>query len=291
MPKIMEEQMVYKERFVAVVKCNGKILRERDDIVTLPFGAEYSLLFKNLESRRAVINIFIDGKDVLGGHQLVIDSNSEKEIERFLDNNNLINGRKFKFIQKTQEIVEHRGDKIDDGLIRIEFRYEAKKPEVKITETIHRHRHTHCYDYNCPICYPKYWYNDIRYTTSDSVVWSAANTERGMTASTGKGFSTNINSIQTANFVSNQSIPTPEISQDEGITVKGSESFQEFHYTHTGRLEENTNVIILRLRGTNSKDEIISEPITVKTKIECTTCGRKNDSAGKYCSNCGTYLM
>lgn len=276
--------MVYKERLVVVVKCNGKILRERDDVVTLPFGAEYSLLFKNLESRRAVLDIFIDGKNVFGGHQLVINPNSEKEIERFLDDGNLNSGRKFKFIQKTQEIIDHRGDKVDDGMIRIEYKYEAQKPEVK--EIIHAHRHTYCYDYNCPICHPKYYFNpDIRFTTSDAKVWSVGD-ERSFTTSTHNcSISTN-----TVNFVSNQSIPD-NINQDEGITVKGSESQQQFHYTTTGKLEQNSNVIILRLRGTTSMGEIISEPITVKTKIECPTCGRKNDSAGKYCSNCGTALL
>ena len=28
--------MVYKDRFVAVIKCGGKVLREKDDAVTLP---------------------------------------------------------------------------------------------------------------------------------------------------------------------------------------------------------------------------------------------------------------
>jgi hypothetical protein len=37
--------MMYKERFIAVIKYNGKVLRERDDVVTLPFGSEYSIIF------------------------------------------------------------------------------------------------------------------------------------------------------------------------------------------------------------------------------------------------------
>ncbi len=45
--------MMYKQNFVVVVKCNGKILREQDsDVVYLPFGAEYSILLKNKDSRR-----------------------------------------------------------------------------------------------------------------------------------------------------------------------------------------------------------------------------------------------
>ncbi len=47
--------MTYKENFVLVVKCKGEILRERDGIVTLPFGSEYSILMKNLDHRRALV--------------------------------------------------------------------------------------------------------------------------------------------------------------------------------------------------------------------------------------------
>ena len=47
--------MVYKSNFVAVVKTNGTILREKgesNDEVYLPFGNEYSLLLKNKNSKR-----------------------------------------------------------------------------------------------------------------------------------------------------------------------------------------------------------------------------------------------
>jgi len=59
--------MVYSKKFVAVIKCNGKILREtsKDNDVILPFGAEYSILLKNLDHRRAVAEVSIDGVDVL----------------------------------------------------------------------------------------------------------------------------------------------------------------------------------------------------------------------------------
>ena len=40
--------MVYNEKLVASVKCNGKVLREDKDTVYLPFGSEYSILLKNM---------------------------------------------------------------------------------------------------------------------------------------------------------------------------------------------------------------------------------------------------
>jgi hypothetical protein len=45
------------------------------------------------------------------------------------------------FNEKTAQISEHRGDKADDGLLRIEYQFEAEKPEVKYTTTYHFDQH------------------------------------------------------------------------------------------------------------------------------------------------------
>jgi len=60
---------------------------------------------------------------------------------------------------------------------------------------------------------------------------------------------------------------------------------------YTNQLEDNSTVIILKLKGTNSKGQFIKEPVEVKTKIICETCGRRNKSNNRYCSNCGTSLF
>ena len=89
--------MVYREKFVAVVKCDGRILREINNVVTLPFGSEYSILFKNLEGRKASVNVSIDGQDVLYNKSLIIEPNEKEfELKRFIKN--LDQGNKFKFI-------------------------------------------------------------------------------------------------------------------------------------------------------------------------------------------------
>ena len=111
--------MTYKDQFVVEVKCRGKILRVKDDAVHLPFGSEYSLYLKNLNSRRASVTISIDGQDVLDNQSLILEPNSSTELEGFLRGTTAKN--RFKFINKTKEIQEHRGDKIDDGIIRVEF--------------------------------------------------------------------------------------------------------------------------------------------------------------------------
>jgi hypothetical protein len=273
--------MTYKQRFVAVVKSNGKILRERDDTVFLPFGSEYSILLKNLESKKASVKISIDGKDVLGSGELIMEPNSELELERFVES--LDCGNRFKFIQKTNEIVEHRGDRIDDGIIRIEFRFEKEKI---IRDVIINEYHYDIHPWK-RYCWPTYW-NDV--TFSSNVGFSQENMVVGASigSSTG-GKGSSAGSINTCNFV-NDSNPNVDLLPDEGITVKGSESKQKFSYGYIGELESASNVIIIKLRGNDSKGEEVKKPITVKTKLVCETCGRSSDSISKFCPNCGTAL-
>ncbi len=77
----------------------------------------------------------------------------------------------------------------------------------------------------------------------------------------------------------------------DGITVKGSDSNQKFVNGYIGTLEYPSEVIVLRLRGINEVNQPILKPITVQTKLECSSCGRKYDSNLKFCSNCGTRLV
>jgi len=78
--------------------------------------------------------------------------------------------------------------------------------------------------------------------------------------------------------------------QDEGITVKGSETYQGFTMVHMGETEQ-SKTIIIRLKGTMSSGTPVYTPITVKTKITCGTCGTKSKSNIKYCPNCGTFIQ
>jgi len=107
--------MTYKNYFVVEVKSKGKILRVKNGVISLPFGSEYSIFLKNLNSRRASVKVHVDGQDILDCHSLILEPNSGTELEGFL--NGTVARNKFKFIQKTKEIQDHRGDKIDDGII------------------------------------------------------------------------------------------------------------------------------------------------------------------------------
>jgi hypothetical protein len=53
--------------------------------VTLPFGSDYSLKLKNLESRKALVSVSIDGQDVLNGKQLIVAPDSDALLDGFMD--------------------------------------------------------------------------------------------------------------------------------------------------------------------------------------------------------------
>lgn len=120
---------MYSNRFIASVRVNGKILRENQGIVSLPFGAEYEILVKNMHSRRAMVKITVDGEDIGGGSRLIIGPNDSTVIERFIKNGNFSSGNKLKFIERTGGIEGHRGIKQEDGLIRCEFWVEKEVPQ------------------------------------------------------------------------------------------------------------------------------------------------------------------
>jgi len=57
-----------------------------------------------------------------------------------------------------------------------------------------------------------------------------------------------------------------------------------------GTLEE-SSVIVIKLMGMQQgPGVVVEEPITVKTKLECSSCGLKSKSSFKFCPGCGTFL-
>jgi hypothetical protein len=128
--------MMYESKLAAAIKVDGKVLREFKDTVHIPFGSEYTVLLKNLNTTRAVVNVFIDGENAVPGG-LVVDPGREIDLERWIKNGNLTEGNRFKFIERTGAVEQHRGIGIEDGLVRIEFQFEQPpRPIVWNTSNI-----------------------------------------------------------------------------------------------------------------------------------------------------------
>lgn len=249
--------MMYKNNFVVVVKCKGKILRERDGgSVYLPFGAEYSILLKNKDASRALVDIEVDGENVMNGHKLIVEGNETQEIKGFMRDMRKTN--RFKFIHKTKEIQEHRGDRIDDGLVRVTYQFEKKHVEP-ITITFDS--------------FP----TQRKCKRSPSVDWTYCDSRTSVSNNSD-------NSVYFSSF--NNAAPV----SDEGITVKGEKITQNYNYGDIGALESAIHTIVLHLKGQTQKKKVVKKAMTVRTKLGCSTCGRKNKSTNKFCHNCGTYI-
>ena len=288
---------MYSDKLAVAIKHNGKILRENKDLVKLPFGSEFTVLVKNLNSRRVKFKLQIDGTDVLDGTEIIVNANSEVEMKRFIRNGNMDEGNAFKFIERTSAIEDGpRGIKIDDGIVRVEFCFEKEVPEVKtvIHNDIWWNRY---YDRTYyPYYYP--YLGDVYHSSCSAQsghTLNAANaTMRSSDSVKMKGMSNNTtfsgNLSQTASN-SNESIKSFNSSFNEaGITVPGSKVEQKFNTVYGFNSEVQSYVITIRLAGKVGNEEVIA-PVTVKTKQKCVTCGHMNKANAKFCSDCGTALQ
>jgi hypothetical protein len=301
-------KMMYSNKLVASLKANGKILREFKDTVYIPFGSEYSFLLKNLHTQRAVVNIFIDGENVVEGG-LVIDAGREVNLERYIKNSNLTEGNRFKFIERIAAIEDGpRGIKLEDGLIRIEFQYEMPRPVVNISDNFWKQ-------------YPP----GARSSEYRGVVDKFSTT--GWIQSSGASFSTNIGGqMRGVDFSKNGEITAQAASasvdkycadngiinkmemhdgsatmdwmdaeqsrslNDVGITVPGSKSTQKFQHVTMGAMDPEKHTMVLKLLGETADNKPVLQPVTVERKLECVTCGKKNKAHAKFCTECGTAL-
>ena len=293
--------MMYQSKLVASLKANGRILREFKDTVYIPFGSEYSFLIKNLHTQRAVVNVFIDGEDVVEGG-LVVDPGQEVDLERYVKQGNLKAGNKFKFIERTSAIEEHRGVKLEDGLVRIEFQYEKVKPA-----TIWNNQPV----YTARDFFKSSEYKGVtdKFSAGDANTWLQAS---GATFSTtnvsqmnvggmmrgvdySKGEAVKASASAAINQVSPQATELHDGMatmdwNDAGITVPGSKSTQSFQTVTMGIMETEKHSIVLKLLGETPDNKPVVKPITVERKPKCVTCGKQNKAHAKFCVECGTAL-
>jgi hypothetical protein len=313
--------MMYESKLVASLKANGKILREFKDTVYIPFGSEYSFLLKNLNTKRALVNVFIDGEDMTPGG-LVLNAGQEIDLERSIKGGNLTEGNRFKFIERTGAIESGpRGIKLEDGLVRIEFQFE--KPPVSINNLSDWQRKqifdglkfgnlsgsTGTSEYPGVIDKfsagsPNTWIqaSSTSYSTNVNgamrgVDWSKNGevTAQAASASIDNYCATNgiINKMEAHDGMATMDwmdAEMPRSKNDVGITVPGSKSTQKFQTTYMNAMEPEKHTIVLKLLGETEDNKPVLQPVTTKHKPKCVTCGKQNKATAKFCTECGTAL-
>lgn len=303
---------MYESKLVASLKANGKILREFKDTVYIPFGSEYSILLKNLNTARALVHVFIDGDDIVPDG-LVLNAGQEVDLERSIKNGNLSAGNKLKFIERTGAIENGpRGIKLEDGLVRVEFQYE--KPPVRVSDLpdwqkrsiFDAIRGDHggivgglgSSEYSGVT--DKYSKNvNAGWISATGATYSQVNVNGALR---GVDYSQNGAAMQaSASAAINKLVPdTTEYhdgastmdwcANEVGITVPGSKSEQKFTNTTMGELEFEKHTIVLKLLGETADNKPVQKSVTVKHKPTCVTCGKVNKATAKFCTECGTSL-
>lgn len=255
---------MYNQKLVASLKANGKILREFKDTVYIPFGSEYSILLKNLSTVRCIVNVFVDGDNVVPGG-LVLGAGQECDLERSIKNGNLTEGNRFKFIERTSAVENGpRGIKLEDGLIRVEYQFEKVYQRQDGIQ-----------------------WNNVASPWHGNPQWNTGTINPSIL----RGISISGQIIgQASSTVAAQSLNVSQTLNDVGITVPGSKSDQKFTTVSSFALEAETHSIVLKLLGETADNKPVVEAVTVKKKPKCVTCGKLNKATAKFCSDCGTSL-
>lgn len=287
--------MMYDNKLAVALKSAGKVLREFKDTVYVPFGSEYSIFIKNMNSVRALVTVTVDGQDVGDGDQFVVGANDSIEIERFLKNGNLNKGNRLKFIERTGAVENHRGVGIEDGLVRVEFQFEKKLPKFEPSYPPY-------YVYptiGSPDPYRPYWYSTTTNTVvggsgtvsaSNNVLRSRSANISQQSFSNSEGTFGEGEATMDCMFVADASAKAA-VENDVGVTVEGSVSDQQFRTVSSFLTEAETHVIVLKMLGATKDNQPVKEAVTVKRKIKCKTCGHVNKGTAKFCAECGTSLQ
>lgn len=269
---------MYANKLAVAVKHRGKVLQEFGEVVYLPFGTEYGLLIKNLNSVRASVKVRIDGQDVTEGVTLVVPPNSSIELERFIKNGNLNKGNRFKFIERNAAVTAHRGARVDDGLIQIDWAFELIRSTIKgapeFVSTVNSST-------------PREWWNNG--TTGG---WGGSGSLTGgpvlmpgqNSASASRGVESWSTDTYGAAAAPSQPSPAP------GVTAPGSVSNQQFHSVGWFETEAARHVMIIKLTGEAAATGAVQNTVYTRSKVGCTMCGHKSRPTSRFCSQCGASL-
>lgn len=292
--------MMYANKLAVALKVNGKVLREmksegseRDDTVRIPYGSEYAVFVKNMNSVRALVRIEIDGVSVTDGMSLIVDPNDDIEIERFIKNGNMSAGLRLKFIERTQKIEDGpRGIKAEDGLVRIEYEFEREPAKIVPSPMYQQWLSKHgsstdqlARGYNAE--------GDLWNTKSILRSASLSSTSFGQASSTSMNDTSIVNaSAASMDWMDAEQARSAKVQElnDKGITVGGSVSTQEFRQGAWFPTDGVKHIMIFKVLGAVG-EKAVTKPVTVKTKVECSTCGTKNKFGTKFCGECGAGLV
>lgn len=277
---------MHKDNLVVSIVTAEGICRENSGQVYLPYGTEYSLRLKNLDSsKRAIVKVSIDG-DCVTENGILIEANATFDLKGFLKGDCVRNS--FKFIELTDRIRDHKGDRPDWGIIAVSFQFEdnlwqdyqeQQKRYKEIMDAIERARKAReIEDAKQPWKdSPRYPYPP--YPNKPWITWKNQNKGGILRAST-------LSHPQCINAASCQEFGQTESA---GITVPGTPVHQDFQSVAVGRLGP-AHTLSLALVG-QKPDQTPVRAVRTARRASCPTCGLRQKGNAKYCTECGTCLL
>ncbi len=259
---------MYNKNFVVAIKVGGKVLREVEDLVYLPFGSEYTILLKNTSTLKVKAKVSVDGTDVTENVHLVIYPGESSELKRFIRNGNLEAGNAFKFIEKTAQIESFRGNKAEDGLITVE--YEFEKPAERLL-------YRDCGSYGNFILggqAPHIYYNSI---VGDSL---SGSTQYTLTTS-------GSSELYSAEVKTSANILRSRSKNEAGVTAPGQVVDQKFSTASWFMTDGVKHSMTLQLKGKTESAKVVKQAVVVKKVQRCTMCGTNTKQTAKFCHQCG----
>lgn len=262
----LKENKMFNKNFVMAIKANGKVLREFNTSVYVPFGSEYTILLKNLSTKRAKVWVSIDGNDTLDGHSLILSPNENLELKRFIKNGNMNSGNAFKFIEKTAKVEKHRGNGALDGLITVQYEFEREL--VNIQGRAYTGTGIDYYAMN----------NSARGFVDNKSIYTA------YSCSVNNSYSLNDSEPQVLASTKN-TLKSPQ--NTAGVTAPGSITEQKFVQASHFYGDGVRNTMTVQLEGLVEGQVEIQKPVTVTRLKRCGMCGTNVRQVAKFCHECG----
>ena len=295
---------MFKNNLALAIKVDGKVLKEIDGKVYLPFGSEYTIFLKNTSNKRCRVKISVDGDDILDGTRIIVDSKSTSEIKRFIRNANFNEGNSLKFIEKTDKISEYRGNKIEDGLVTVDYEFEYSNPYVPTWDAPYQKSYHSNYSnsglsrsFQPDILSLASIQGSAGITTAGShnnqkfelVSWNGSEpSKHSMTIQL-------LGKIETENPVTVtpfdellENIEKNKITNNTSSNNRNIKNINDIikEYIESEKDEFQKNIDFIN----DTIDKMVEKAITTNTKVTCNVCGTKSKTGTKFCSECGTSL-
>lgn len=276
--------MGYSNGYIASIILKNQPLREFKyegrRTVKVPFGSEYVLRLKNKSKGPALVEVMIDGTDVLNGSQLILKEGETIDLERFVDDSS--KGKKFKYISLEQGAASGEIDdpyRDENGLVRVTFHRAYKFPDLSSITPTYQTLGTGIYTKGSP-----------SYSIGETIFGGRIdNNCRGL-VSNGSSVNTifmSSTSCSADTALVNDLPYASDLPQDKGATVEGSVSSQGFSsVSGYHKMEEKPTVVDVYMVGPNYVEPVEAEwGIYLDSTKEPFATFKKKELAFDFASN------